>query len=120
MPDIVSPYTYDLTTPTGEVRLYIPDCTPGAWLFSDAEIGVFLRREGGQVECAAAAALGVVATSTARTEQYIKTNAIELDGVKPAEFLLKRAKALREQVAEPSPLVEAEEDAWEFLGGCGQ
>ena len=108
-------YTNDLTSPTGKVRLLIPDLKPGKMRFSDAEIAVFLELENDVLKCAAALALETMASSKADCVSYIETNAIKLDGTKPGELLLKRAKGLREQSVVASEAVEAEdEDEWGF------
>lgn len=114
-------YTNDLTTLAGKIRLLIPDRKVGKMRFSDEDIAVFLELEGDVPKCAAALALETMASSKADCVSYIETNAIKLDGTKPAEILLKRAQKLRDQSVVAASVVENEdEDAWDFssLVGC--
>ncbi len=106
----------DLSTPTGQVRLLIPDRKEGKQLFSDVEIECFLSLEGNVVKRTAALALETMATDVAMTLKYIETNSLKVDGSKPAQVCLSRAKMLREQSA-PEPEVTNEDD-WEFNHGC--
>lgn len=119
MPEAV--YTFDLDTPTGEVRLMIPDIKTGKMRFNDAQIAAFLRIESGLSKCAAALALETIASDTAMTLKYIETNAIKVDGSKPSDALLKRAAKLREQTVVAVAVVAEEEegDEWDIvLSSC--
>ena len=108
-------FTYDLTTPVGKVRLLIPDKKPAKMRWTDLELTEFLVMEDAVSKRAAALALEVMASSKADCLSYIKTNAIEMDGTKPAKILLDRAKLLREQCAIIEAQIETEdEDEWEF------
>lgn len=106
-------FTYDLTTPVGKLRLLIPDKKAGKMRWSDAELIEFLLMEDAVSKRAAALALEVMASSKADCLSYVKTNAIELDGTKPAKILLDRAALLRVQSETEIADVE-EEDEWEF------
>lgn len=108
-------YTNDLATPIGKVRLLIPDKKPDKMRYSDEDITALLELEEGVLKGAAALALEVMASHKADAIGYVETNAIKLDGSKPADILLKRAKLLREQCAVAAVIEEAEdEDEWEF------
>lgn len=108
-------YTNDLATPVGKVRLLIPDVKPGKMRYCDEDIVALLELEMGMLKGAAALALETMASHKAAAVGYVETNAIKLDGSKPADILLKRAKLLREQCAVVVIADEAEdEDEWEF------
>ena len=107
----------DFTTPTGKVRLLIPDRKEGKLRYDDADIAVFLELEDGNVKRAAALAIETIASDVAATLLYIETNAIKVDGAKPSKALMDRAKELRSQTAVATE-EEAEEDEWEFVFGC--
>ena len=83
--------------------------------WTDLEIAEFLGMEDAECKRAAALALEVMASDKADCLSYIKTNAIELDGAKPAKILLDRAKLLREQCVVVAIEIEQEdEDEWGF------
>lgn len=90
------PYSYDLNTDVGKVRLLIPDSQSDAFLFEDSEIEAFLALETG-VKRAAALALETVASNEAMVLKVIRLLDVQTDGAKVADALLKRAARLREQ-----------------------
>ena len=105
-------YTFDLSTDTGKVRLLVPDVKPGRMRYTDEELAALLELEDRVPKRAAALALETMACSKAASLAYVETNAIKVDGTKPAEVLLKRAVMLRAQCALPD-IVE-DEDEWDF------
>ena len=89
--------TYDLATPVGRVRLFIPDNRPDKMRFSDAEITVLLEEEGEVPKSAAALGLEILASNKVDTVAYLETYALKVDNTKGAKVLLDRALMLREQ-----------------------
>jgi hypothetical protein len=62
MPD--GPWTYDLNSDVGKVRLLIRDTdVDGTWLFADDEVQAFLDLSAGDVFSAAADAIGAILAS---------------------------------------------------------
>lgn len=74
----------DYSTLAGQVRLYITDTddTPENRLFTDAQLTVFLNRNGDNVYRAAAQALRVIAASEVLTSKVIRTQDRATDGAK--------------------------------------
>lgn len=75
----------DYTSVAGQVRLYITDISddPAKRLFTDAQLTVFLNRNGDNVYRAAAQALRVIAASEVLIGKVIKTQAgTSSDGAK--------------------------------------
>lgn len=64
------PATYDLNTPIGKVRFYIPDTDPQNPIFSDEEIDFALAQNGMDPRLAAATCLEVIAGDPRRITQY--------------------------------------------------
>ncbi len=90
-------FTYDLSSPTGQVRLLIPDRDVSSAVFSDEEIAVFLTAEVQIPKRAAALALETLAADRAMVLQVIKTNGLMTDGAKLSTEIRARAQQLRDQ-----------------------
>ena len=92
------PFTYDLTTDVGKVRLLIPDRVEAVAVFAeDDEVQAFLDLEG-DVRRAAALALETIGSDLNLVLRYTKSpDGLMVDGVKAAAEARARAKALREQ-----------------------
>lgn len=88
-------FSYDLSTPIGKTRLYIPDKDEQAAVFSDEEIRIFLAENGGNHMLAAAAALEVVASDPQRLQQMAR-GGISETYTEPS-YLMTRAASLRTQ-----------------------
>ena len=91
-------FTYDVTTPIGQVRLLITDTNgnaPGP-VFQDEELQFFLNYEQGYVSYAAAKALEVMATSQLLVQKHIKILDLETDGATLSAELRNLAKQLRQ------------------------
>lgn len=91
-------FTYDVTTPVGQVRLLIPDRSAEAHMFEDEELAAFLALEG-SVRCAAALALETMAANEAYVQKAIRLLDLSTNGPATAAALLQRAAALRAQQA---------------------
>ena len=91
------PNAYDPTSPVGMVRLLCVDTNPDDYLFTDAEIGVFLSMEGDSVKRAAAQAIDTIADNEALLSKAITTQDLQTDGAKVAAQLHARAATLRAQ-----------------------
>ena len=92
-------FSYDPSTDLGKVRLYIPGETdPTTALLTDDEINAFLDVQNQNVRLAAADALDMIATSTAKVQQKIKLLNLELDGPAVARVYQENAKRLRDRV----------------------
>jgi hypothetical protein len=95
------PATYDVTTPTGQVRLLANDVDTTAAVFTDDEIAAFLVLGGGvglgQVLRAAATALETIASNEVMVSKVIKTQDLVTDGSKVSAELRARATDLRAQ-----------------------
>jgi hypothetical protein len=104
MADITPP---DYSTPTGQVRLLIPDVeqledyqtptNPISYIFSDAQLQAFISLYSGNIKLAAAQAKSVLATSEALINKVIKTSDYMTDGAKLGAELRAQAKALQEE-----------------------
>lgn len=92
-------FTYDVTTPRGQVRLLLSDVDAATAVFQDAEIDAFLALEGDSVKLAAAQAIDANATNEALASKVIKDHQLSTDGAKVADAMRKHAQALRDQVA---------------------
>ena len=90
-------FTYDLTTPIGQVRLLATDSDAANILFQDGEIEAFLSLEGGNVRKAAALALETTARQEALLLKKIESLDLKTDGPALAKELREQAKVLREQ-----------------------
>jgi hypothetical protein len=94
------PFTFDVTTSRGQVRLLVPDSNPTTYVFEDAEIDAFLTLESGSVRRAAAMALETLASNETLVLKVIRLLELSTDGAKTADSLLKRAALLRSQADE--------------------
>lgn len=101
-----------------EVRLLIPDLTTPP-VFSDAQIDQIITLSGDKPFLAAAIALEIIATDEAMTYKIVRTDDLSVNGVTGAQFLLDRAKALRNtqdstdtDAGEAFHLVFPDEDIW--------
>ncbi len=105
------PWTYDPTTPVGQVRLLITDTNVARPIFADdAEIEAFLGMNDDDIRLAAAQALDVIATNEALVLKVIQNMDLRTDGAAVAASLREHAKTLREQV-ETEPAVDYAEFA---------
>lgn len=102
-------FTYDPSTPAGEVRLYIPDRDEDAAMFDDVEIDVFLAQNGGDTLLAAASALETVASSNAMVLKVMTVLGTTTDGAKVSDSLLRRAAVLRQTAAKRDEAAGADE-----------
>lgn len=92
-------YPADFTSPAGQVRLLIPDTAQDEndeYIFTDGQIAAFLSIYKDNIKRAAAQALDVLATDTALLLKVVRTDDLQVDGVKVAAELRARAKSLRE------------------------
>lgn len=90
------PFSFDLTTDIGKVRLLIPDRVPDSYMFEDDEILAFLSMETG-VKRASALALETIASDQVMVLKVIRLMDLTTDGAKVSDALLKRAAELRSQ-----------------------
>lgn len=92
-------YTYDLTTPVGQVRLLlndIPDGSPATAVFTDVEVSAFLTlARGSSVKRAAALAIDANATNEALASKVLRTQDVQTDGAKLAAAMREHADRLR-------------------------
>ena len=93
-------FTYDPTTPAGQVRLLAVDEDEANSAFSDADIGAFLALNNSNVRLAAAQALDTLASRAALIQGRTRFAGIQLDGQVVAEALAGLAGELRRQVHE--------------------
>ena len=111
----------DYTTLAGQVRLYITDTddTPANRLFTDAQLTVFLNRNGDNVYRASAQALRVIAASEVMVSKVIRTQAgTSTDGAKVSAELRALADSYDAQAnADDSAAVEGFFDVIPFAGG---
>src|ERR1051326_3542712 len=92
-------FSYDPSSAVGRVRLYVPgDTDPTTSLLSDDEISAFLDIQANDIRLAAADALDMIGTSTAKVQQKIKLLNLELDGPAVARVFQENAKRLRDRV----------------------
>lgn len=90
------PFSFDLTSDLGKVRLLIPDRQPDEYIFDDVEILALLEMEDG-IKRTTALALETIASDQAMTLKVIRLLDITTDGAKVSDALLKRAQSLRDQ-----------------------
>lgn len=100
-------FSYDPSTPAGQVRLLLNDVS-APWVFQDAEIVAILTLEGGSVKLAAAQLIDTNADNEALASKVLRTQDVQTDGAKLADSLRKRAQSLRDQVV-------ADEEAEGFI-----
>lgn len=95
------PYTYDLGTDLGKVRLLISDTdVAGAAenaVFTDEEIEALLALEGDSVRLGAALALETIARNEVMVSKVIRVLDLQTDGASVARELRFQAKELRDQ-----------------------
>lgn len=105
MADIFPP---DTETPLGELRVLINDTKQldGEYLFSDSELGVYLKLHE-NVWLAAAFAMFTIASNEALVLKKIRTEDLQTDGAALANSLYQHAAALR---AEGTKRATAEAD----------
>lgn len=99
-------FTLDLSQDRGKVRLLIPDRDSVNPLFQDDEIDAFLGIEDDEPKLAAALALEVCASDNTLVLKVIRLLDLSTDGPAVAGALMKRADALRQQVADEVVLDE--------------
>ena len=97
----------DYASPTGQVRILIPDVEPlkdprdlraeAAFIFTDEQIGAFLALNGGNVKRAAADACDAIAFNEALVLKVLSTDDKSTDGAKLLEKMHARASSLRKQ-----------------------
>lgn len=88
--------TYDLNTPIGQTRLYIPDTDTSKPMFSDEELQFLLDENGENPKLAAAAALDIIAGDPQRLAQWSRGS---VSATRTAsEDIRRRAEQLRSQV----------------------
>lgn len=100
------PFTADVSTPVGQVRLLITDMDPARPIFADdSAIQTFLTMNDMDVRLAAAQALDVMATNEAMTLKVITNMDLSTDGASVARAIREHARVLREQV-ENEPAID--------------
>ncbi|NEA22579.1 hypothetical protein [Actinomadura bangladeshensis] len=91
----------DYDSPTGRVRLLIPDTNESAFLLSDEQIAAFLAMARGTgtplIKRAAASALETIASSEALVSKKLRDKDLATDGPAVAKELRDRAAKLREE-----------------------
>lgn len=95
------PFSYDVTTLPGKVRLIIADSRDDGHVLEDAEVTAFLEMNGNNVRLAAADALETIASNESLVQKAIQLLDVKTDGPKVAADLRKHAATLREQAASP-------------------
>jgi hypothetical protein len=93
----VAPFTYDPTTPRGQVRLLAVDSEAAYADFADPEIDAFLSLSGGVVLLGAASVLDTKAARAAIVQGVTKFAGVALNGQFVAMALHEQAMALRER-----------------------
>ena len=109
-------FTYDPATLIGKVRLFSTDTFADDFVFSDAELQVFLDTFSGSPMLAAAFAIDLIATDAAKVAVITKNDSQTTDPSKMPELLAARAKTLRSMASSDpefvaSVLAAAEADA---------
>ena len=106
-------FTYDITTPTGQVRFYAGDANGAALNLgggdrtrTDAEIAFLLTQNGNDVRAAAAELLESKATEYATTATSTTQGNLKLDWTARSGKCLDAAKALRANIS-GGPLIAA-------------
>lgn len=89
-------YTPGGSTNLNRVRFWIPDTDSSNAIFQDEELADLLLQQT-NIKLAAADADEIIATDMAKIIKVIKVLDLEVDAVKAAEFMLKRAAVLRAQ-----------------------
>ena len=79
-------------------------------LFSDADLGVFLAREDGDVNRATARALRVIAGNMAMVLKVIERDELRTDGAAVSAELRQLADSFDEMSAQPHTILRSEED----------
>lgn len=108
-------FTYDVSTPEGQVRLLVPDNDVDNHLLEDADITALLTLEASDVRRAAATALELIASSEALVSKKIKTQDLSTDGPAVARELRERAKQLRAQAEEAAVNADGDEVGLEIV-----
>lgn len=103
------PFTYDLSTDVGKVRLLINDTDSSNVIFQDEEISAFLSLNDG-LKRSAAAALDTIASNQAMVLKVIRLLDLSTDGPSVARALRDHAGQLREE----AKLADAEEEGGYF------
>jgi len=104
------PFTYDVNTNRGRVRLLITDRDAANEIFDDNEIDAFLAMVSNSVFRAAAVALFQIAASETLVQKRIKLLELTTDGPSEAEALRKLALEYQEK----ADLAEAAEEGGSF------
>lgn len=95
---LVDVYPPQFETPLGQVRLLIPDAAQdaaGKYIFTDDQLTALLALHKGSIKRAAARALDIIATDTALLLKVVRTDDLQVDGVKVSAELRAHAKELR-------------------------
>ncbi len=103
-------FTYNLSEPTGQMRLVIMDNQRTAYIFEDAELETFYALERSNLRRACALALEGIASNEAYILKRITALDLQTDGPAVAKELRDRAADLRKQALED----EAREDGGAF------
>lgn len=91
-------FTYDPTTPRGQVRLLAVDFDLANAAFQDSDVDTFLAMNNGNVRLAAAQALDTQAAEAAIVQGRTRFAGIQMDGQVVADALARLAGELRRQV----------------------
>lgn len=91
------PFTYDVTTDRGRVRMLITDRDAAHEIFNDNEIDAFLDMMSGSVFRAAAVALFQIAASETLVQKRIRLLELSADGPAEAEALRRLALEYQEK-----------------------
>lgn len=113
--DDVYPPDYD--TAIGQVRLLIPDTAQDAnshYIFSDSQLQAFLALHKGNIKRAAANALDIISRDTVLLLKVIRTDDLQVDGVKVGAELRIQAKALRDE-AEADDLLDSYDTGFQIV-----
>lgn len=98
-------FTYDLSTALGKTRLFCLDTNRGDYIYSDAELQVFLDTFAGSPMLAAAFAIDGYATDAAKVAIATKNDNQSTDPTKMPELLAARAKTLRDMAGSDATFV---------------
>lgn len=88
-------FTYDLSSLTGQTRLYSQDTVADNAIFSDEEIQVFITNNDNNVYAAASDALEIIAANQAYVLKVIENNGLKTDGAATAAALRASAANFR-------------------------
>lgn len=88
-------YTYDPTTPRGQVRLLTPDHNPTYPIYSDSDIDALLSLENNSVYRAAALLLDSLASNEAYISKAVRISNLQTNGPAVAAALRAGAAVLR-------------------------